>query len=120
MEAELIRTFRFEAAHRLPNIPDGHKCRRVHGHSYRVDVHIIGPVAQHSGWVMDFGQIKRAVDPVMDVLDHQFLNDVPGLENCTAELIAKYIWDRIAPALAGLTAVTVWESDAARCIYRGR
>ena len=120
MQAELIRTFRFEAAHRLPNIPEDHKCRRIHGHSYRVDVHVTGEVDPHAGWVMDFAEIKSVVDPILEAIDHRLLNDVSGLENCTSELIAKYIWDRVAPSLAGLTAITVWESDDSRCIYRGR
>jgi 6-pyruvoyltetrahydropterin/6-carboxytetrahydropterin synthase len=120
MKAELIRTFRFEAAHRLPNIPEGHKCRRVHGHSYRVDVHVEGEVDPQTGWVMDFGDIKQSVEPVLGELDHRMLNDVPGLENCTSELIAGYIWQRVKSSLPTLTAVTVWESDNARCVYRGR
>jgi len=119
MQAELIRTFRFEAAHHLPNIPEGHKCRRVHGHSYRVDVHVTGEVDPRTGWVMDFGQIKRVVGPVLDGLDHRYLNDLTDLGNCTSELIAKYFWDHIVADLPSLTAVTVWESDNARCIYRG-
>lgn len=119
MEAELVRTFRFEAAHALPNIPQGHKCRRMHGHSYRVDIHVTGEVDENTGWVMDFGEIKQAVSPVIDELDHRYLNDLPGLENCTSELIARYLWQRIKPSLPELSAVVVWESDASRCIYRG-
>jgi len=119
MEAELIRTFRFDAAHSLPNAPAGHKCRRLHGHSYRVDVHVTGPVDPATGWVMDFGELKAAVEPVLAELDHRCLNDVPGLANSTSEQLAKYLWDRIAPRLGGLSAVTVWESDTSRCVYRG-
>lgn len=119
MHAELVRTFRFEAAHRLDSAPDGHKCRRLHGHSYRVDIHVSGAVDPERGWLMDFGEIARAVRPVLACLDHQLLNDVPDLENPTSEMLAKYIWDRLEPELGSLTAVTVWESDASRCIYRG-
>ena len=119
MEAELIRTFRFDAAHSLPNAPAGHKCRRLHGHSYRVDVHVTGPVDPATGWVMDFGELKAAVEPALAALDHRCLNDVPGLANSTSEQLAKYLWDRIAPRLGGLSAVTVWESDTSRCVYRG-
>jgi len=116
---ELVKTFRFEAAHSLPNAPDGHKCRRVHGHSYRVDVHVTGEPDAATGWVMDFGDIKRVVEPVLGDLDHRMLNEIPGLENSTAELLGKYIWDRVKPRLPGLSAVVVWESDTSRCIYRG-
>ena len=120
MEAELVKTFRFEAAHSLRNLPEGHKCLRMHGHSYRVDVHVRGEVDPATGLVMDFGEIVAAVRPVIERLDHRVLNEIPGLENSTSELIAKYLWDRIAPAVKGLTAVTVHESDTSRCVYRGR
>jgi len=120
MEAELVRTFFFEAAHSLPNAPEGHKCRRMHGHGYHVDVHVSGLVDPAAGWVTDFGQIDQAVAPVIARLDHQVLNELPGLANSTAELIAKYIWDSLADKLPHLDAVAVWESDRSRCIYRGR
>ena len=120
MKAELVKTFRFEAAHSLPAAPEGHKCRRMHGHSYRIDIHVSGSVDPATGWVTDFGQIKGAVEPVLQELDHRCLNEVPGLENSTSELLGKYLWDRIAPALPGLTAVVVWESDTSRCVYRGQ
>ena len=119
MQAELVKTFRLEAALSLPNTPAGHKCRRMLGHSYRVDIHIKGPVDPHAGWVMDFGQIKSAVEPILDELDHRCLNEIAGLENSTSEILAKYIWDRIGPHLPGISAITVWESDTSRCIYRG-
>ena len=119
MRVALSRDFRFEAAHLLPCAPEGHKCRRLHGHSYRVDVHVTGPVDAATGWVLDFGDIARAVAPVLGELDHRNLNEVPGLENSTSELLARYLWDRIAPALPGLSAVVVWESDTSRCVYRG-
>jgi 6-pyruvoyltetrahydropterin/6-carboxytetrahydropterin synthase len=119
MQAELVRTFRFEAAHNLPALPEQHKCRRMHGHSYRVDVHITGPIDAKTGWVIDFGQIKKAVEPLIAELDHCLLNEVPGLEHSTSEGIAVYLWDRICPELPQLSALTVWESESSRCIYRG-
>jgi 6-pyruvoyltetrahydropterin/6-carboxytetrahydropterin synthase len=119
MNAEIIKTFRFEAAHSLDRAPAGHKCRRLHGHSYRVDVHVTGPVDPATGWVLDFGDVARAVEPVLGELDHRNLNEVPGLENSTSELLARYLWDRLLPALGGLSAVAVWESDTSRCVYRG-
>lgn len=119
MKAELIKTFRFEAAHSLPNVPQDHKCRRLHGHSYRIDVHVSGQVDPKTGWVMDFARIKEAVEPILDQLDHRLLDDVPGLANSTSELLAKFLWDRIRPSLPSLSAVAVWESDTSQCIYRG-
>ena len=119
MRAELVKTFRFEAAHALPNVPPEHKCSRVHGHGYRVDVHVVGEVDARAGWVMDYGDVKKAVEPVLEKLDHALLNDVPGLANSTTEMIAKYIWDHVKPSLPLLSAVVVWESDTNRCAYRG-
>ena len=120
MQAELVRTFRFEAAHALPNAPAGHKCRRVHGHNYRVDIHVAGEVDEQLGWVMDFGRIKDVVGPAIDQLDHRCLNEIEGLSNATSELLAKWLWDRIKPDLPELSAVTIWETDTSRCIYRGQ
>ena len=119
MQAELVKSFHFEAAHTLPNVPAGHKCGRLHGHSYRIDIHIVGEIDPQTGWVMDFGDLKQAVEPVLEKLDHAFLNDVPGLVNSTSEMMAKYIFDRVKPALKLLTAVVIWESTSSRCIYRG-
>lgn len=119
MKAELIKQFRFDAAHSLPNVPPGHKCGGPHGHSYRVDVHIVGEVDPHTGWVIDFGEIKRIVGPLIDRLDHASLNEVEGLANSTSEMLAAWLFERIRPDLPGLSAVTVHESDTARCVYRG-
>jgi 6-pyruvoyltetrahydropterin/6-carboxytetrahydropterin synthase len=115
MQAELVKTFRFEAAHSLPNVPDGHKCKRLHGHSYRVDVHVTGQPDPETGWVIDFGDIKRVVEPILDELDHRKLNDIPGLANSTSENIGGYLWEKIAPNLPCLSAITIWESDSSRC-----
>jgi 6-pyruvoyltetrahydropterin/6-carboxytetrahydropterin synthase len=119
MQAEIIKTFRFDAAHCLSGVGELHKCRRLHGHGYRVDIHVAGPIDPQVGWVMDFADLTKAVAPVIEQLDHRYLNDVPGLEPCTAERIAAWIWDRVKPLVPGLTAVTVWETDAARAVYRG-
>ena len=114
-----MKTFRFDAAHSLPNVPPEHKCSRLHGHSYRVDIHVAGPIDPEKGWVMDFGELKAAAEPVLDELDHRLLSEIPALANSTSEMIAKYIWDRVKPKLPLLSAVVLWESDTSRCIYRG-
>ena len=119
MEVELVRTFSFDAAHRLSGVPENHKCGQLHGHGYRVDVHLTGKVDPEEGWLMDYDQLKKVVQPVIDTLDHSSLNEIPGLENPTSELLAAYIWNQVESALPGLSAVTVWESDRSRCIYRG-
>lgn len=119
MKAELIKTFRFEAAHSLDRLPEGHKCRRMHGHSYRLDVHLEGQVDPVSGMVIDFHEVVRLVKPLLELLDHQLLNDVPGLENSTSENICAFLWGRIKPSLPQLSALTLWESDTSRCVFRG-
>src|SRR6478752_2152122 len=90
--SEIFREFTFEAAHRLPNVPEGHKCARLHGHSYRLSVHVVGPLDPEFGWVMDFGDIKQVVNPVVGELDHYYLNEIAGLENPTSEVLAKWLW----------------------------
>ncbi|HEV2149624.1 MAG TPA: 6-carboxytetrahydropterin synthase QueD [Longimicrobiaceae bacterium] len=117
---EIFREFTFEAAHRLPNVPEGHKCARLHGHSFRVRIHVAGPLHPELGWVMDFGEIKDAFRPIHEQLDHSYLNDVPGLENPTSEVLARWIWDRLAPKLPGLSKVAVRETCTSGCVYRGR
>ena len=117
--AEIYREFTFEAAHRLPNVPEGHKCARLHGHSYRVEVHVSGPVGESTGWVQDFGDLKVAFKPLEDQLDHHYLNDVVGLDNPTSEVLAKWIWDRLNVDLPNLNEVRVRETCTSGCIYRG-
>jgi len=119
MKAELSRTFRFDAAHYLPKAGPGHKCAGPHGHSYRVTVTVAGEVDEQLGWVMDFGRIKKVVEPLVAQLDHKSLNEVDGLANPTSEHIAKWLWDRIRPGVPELAAVAVAESDASVCTYRG-
>lgn len=114
---EIFREFNFEAAHRLPNVPDGHKCSRLHGHSYRFTVHVAGRVDPELGWVMDFGDLKEAVRPVLDQLDHYYLNDIEGLENPTSEVLARWLWIRLRPKLPNMTSITVRETCTSGCTY---
>jgi 6-pyruvoyltetrahydropterin/6-carboxytetrahydropterin synthase len=115
---EIFREFTFEAAHRLPNVPAGHKCARLHGHSFRVEVRVAGPVDPEAGWVMDFGDLKAAFRPLHDTLDHHYLNEIEGLDNPTSENLARWIWDRLAGTLP-LSAVQVRETCTSGCVYRG-
>ncbi len=116
---QLFREFGFEAAHWLPHVPDDHKCRRLHGHSFRGRVTIEGPVGDETGWVMDFADVKAVVEPVVDRLDHRCLNDVEGLDNPTSELVAVWLWDRIVDDLPGLVAIEVRETCTSGCVYTG-
>ena len=116
---EIWKDFTFEAAHRLPNVPSGHKCARLHGHSFRVRIYVTGPVDEAMGWVVDFADIKTAFKPLEDELDHHYLNEVEGLANPTSENIAVWIWTRLQPTLRGLSRVVVKETCTAGCTYRG-
>lgn len=119
MIVELVKSFGFEAAHYQPNLPEGHKCRRLHGHSFRVDIHVRGTVDPEQGWLIDYSEIKQAVVPVIERLDHYLLNDIEGLENPTSEALCRWLWQRILPALPGLSAVVVHETCSSSCTYRG-
>jgi 6-pyruvoyltetrahydropterin/6-carboxytetrahydropterin synthase len=116
---ELFKEFSFEAAHRLPNVASDHKCARLHGHSFRVEVEVIGEVGSETGWVMDFADLRAAWQPLHDQLDHRFLNELPGLDNPTSEVLAGWIWDRLVPELPGLSCITVRETCSSGCRYRG-
>lgn len=116
---ELFKVFQIEAAHFLPEVPDGHKCKRIHGHSFRIEIHLTGPVEEPAGWVMDFTDLKRAFQPLYEQLDHRFLNEIEGLENPTSENLARWIWTRLKPALPGLSKIVVQETCTSGCIYHG-
>lgn len=122
---ELYKRFRFEAAHWLPNFPEGHKCRRLHGHSFEVEVVVAGPVHPHTGVVLDFGDLKQVAGPLIDRLDHHCLNHLgeawgdPLLQNPTSENMARWFWRELVGHLPGLVAIEVQETCTSRCIYRG-
>jgi 6-pyruvoyltetrahydropterin/6-carboxytetrahydropterin synthase len=119
MKLELRKTFQFEAAHLLPHLSLDHKCRRLHGHSFRADIVVAGECDPKLGWVMDYADISAAFKPLFDQLDHRYLNEIPGLENPTSEILAAWIWERLKPALPQLVEVAVAETCTARCVYRG-
>lgn len=119
MKVDLVHEFGFESAHMLPNVPAGHKCRRMHGHSFRAEVRVSGEVDPKLGWYVDYAIVKEAVAPVQEQLDHRTLNEVPGLENPTSEMVAKWIWDALKAKLPGLTCIAVRETCTNRCEYRG-
>lgn len=118
MRSRLERTYRFEAAHFLPKVPAGHKCARMHGHSYLIGVTLEGEIDAERGWVMDFAEIDEYVSPLVRQLDHQVLNEIDGLANPTSELLAVWLWNKLA-ALPGLVEVVVSETPSSRCVYRG-
>jgi 6-pyruvoyltetrahydropterin/6-carboxytetrahydropterin synthase len=119
MRVQLVKSFTFEAAHSLPTFPEGHKCRRLHGHSYRVEITVAGEVNPAKGYLVDYGDIRDACEPIRKQLDHYHLNEIEGLENPTSENIARWIWDRLRPRLPLLNRVVIHETCTSRCEYRG-
>jgi 6-pyruvoyltetrahydropterin/6-carboxytetrahydropterin synthase len=119
MNIELRKTFQFEAAHLLPHLPKSHKCRRLHGHSFKVEVVVAGACDPKLCWVMDYADISKTFHAIWRKLDHFYLNEIPGLENPTSENIAIWIWQKLKPKLPLLTEVVVAETCTARCVYRG-
>jgi 6-pyruvoyltetrahydropterin/6-carboxytetrahydropterin synthase len=115
----LWKEFRFEAAHQLPHMPLGHKCARLHGHSFQLEIHLEGPVDPYTGMLVDYADIKAAFAPLEEQLDHHFLNEIPGLENPTSENILCWIWDRLAPTLPQLTRLVLRETCTVGCVYDG-
>jgi len=119
MSVTLTKLFHFEAAHTLPNVPPDHQCARMHGHSYKLEISVTGPVDPVSGWLMDHAEISRLVKPLVAELDHRYLNDIPGLENPTFEQLAVWLWGRLKPSLPSLSEIAVHETPTSRCVYRG-
>lgn len=119
MYAQLTKTFTFEAAHSLPTFPEGHRCRRLHGHSFKIEVVVAGEVDPAKGYLIDYGDIKAACAPIYDQLDHRHLNEIEGLENPTSEVLARWIWSRLKPALPLLAKVVVRETCTSACEYAG-
>ena len=117
---EIYKVFKFDAAHHLPCVPEGHKCAKVHGHSFRVEIHIRGGMDSHTGWVMDFSDISAAFEPILNQLDHKNLNQIEGLENPTSENLCRWIWSRLGPVLPQLSKVIVCESTESGCVYDGK
>ena len=116
---KIYKRFSIEAAHRLPNLPADHKCSRLHGHSFMVEVHVEGDVDPNTGWVMDFADIKKVFKPIYNQLDHHYLNDIEGLENPTSEVLAKWVYDKLKPELPLLHSIVVQETCTAGCVYAG-
>ncbi len=119
MFIRLAKQFHFEAAHDLPTFPDGHKCRRLHGHSFRFDVVVEGDVDPAKGYLIDYGDIKAATEPIVKRLDHYYLNEIEGLQNPTSEMLAVWIWKQLKPSLPMLSAIIVYETCTSTCEYRG-
>ena len=119
MKVRLTKDFILEAAQSLTKVPLGHKCSRLHGHTFTIEVSVEGEVDPETGWLYDHALISAAMKPIIEELDHSYLNDVAGLENPTIEIMAGWLWGRLAPQLPGLAEIVIHETPFARCSYRG-
>lgn len=116
---EIYKDFSFDSAHFLPHVPDGHKCKNMHGHTYKLRVFVKGTPDPKLGWIMDFKELKDIVNPLIDRLDHKLINDIEGLENPTAENITIWIWKNIKPLLSNLSKIELYETPTTGVIYSG-
>ena len=117
---QIFKTFTFDSAHSLPNVPDGHKCKAVHGHTYQLTIFIEGPLVENLEWVMDFAEVKSVVEPIVKILDHKYMNDIEGLENPTCERIAIWIWDKIKVGIPQLVRIELNETPTSGVVYEGK
>ncbi|MCA0427408.1 MAG: 6-carboxytetrahydropterin synthase QueD [Bacteroidetes bacterium] len=117
---QIFKQFTFDSAHFLPNVPDGHKCKEIHGHTYRVIFYFEGELNPELGWVMDFGDLKQVLEPTIKRIDHKLMNNIPGLENPTCERIAIWLWEQVKPSLPMLCKVELHETPTSGAVYEGR
>lgn len=115
----IYKSFTFDSAHFLPNVPEGHKCKNMHGHTYKLTVFIHGKIAEPEGWVIDFSDLKKYINPIIDQLDHHCLNDLNGLENPTSENLSVWLWNRIKPLIPGLNKIELNETATSGVVYEG-
>jgi 6-pyruvoyltetrahydropterin/6-carboxytetrahydropterin synthase len=119
MTVTLTREFVFDSAQKLDVFPDGHKCRQLHGHTFRMQISVTGPVDEKTGLLYDHARISEVVRPVVEEVDHLYLNEIPGLENPTVEVMCRWFWERIKPQLPELSEIVLYETPTAWCTYRG-
>ncbi len=113
----IYKQFYFDSAHYLPYVPDGHKCKEMHGHTYKLTLYFTGPLDETYGWVIDFNEIKTVVDPLIKTLDHKLLNNIEGLENPTSEVIAMWIWTKLKPGMPLLSKIELNETPSTGAVY---
>ena len=117
---EIFKQFTFDSAHFLPNVAPDHKCRALHGHTYRLVAYFKGELDKELGWVIDFAEVKRVIDPVVNIVDHHLLNDIAGLENPTCEILAIWLWDKIKPNIPALSKIELHETPTSGVVYEGK
>ncbi len=115
----IYKQFTFDSAHFLPNVPQGHKCANMHGHTYALSVFVEGEPDTKTGWIIDYGDLKMHIKPVIDILDHHLLNDIPGLENPTSEILTIWLWNKLKPMIPELKRIELKETPSSGVIYEG-
>ena len=116
----IYKQFYFDSAHFLPNVPIGHKCKNIHGHTYKLTVYVQNELDENLGWVADFSDIKAIVKPIIEVVDHKLINKVEGLHNPTCEILAVWFWNNIKPQLTQLCKIQLDETPTSGAIYEGK
>ena len=116
---QVFKKFTFDSAHFLPNVPAGHKCKEVHGHTYRLTVFVEDQLKENLEWVIDFADLKRAINPIINILGHKLINNIEGLENPTCERIAIWLWDKIKAEIPALSRIELNETPTSGVIYEG-
>lgn len=117
MKFELKQHFQIESARFLPNLPESHPCRRMHGHSFKISLRLVAGLDPNLAWVRDYHEIKKLMTPILSRLDHQILNEIPGLENPTSEVLAKYLFDECKKLIPELTQISISETSDTECSY---
>lgn len=117
---KIFKKFTFDSAHFLPNVPEGHKCKEIHGHTYKLTVFLEGELEKDLNWVSDFAEVKRVIKPVIDRIDHKLLNNIEGLENPTCEQIAIWLWDKIKGDMPLMSRIELHETPTSGAIYEGK
>jgi 6-pyruvoyltetrahydropterin/6-carboxytetrahydropterin synthase len=115
----IYKKITFDSAHFLPHVPIRNKCKNVHGHTYTLTIFIEGAPPAHEGWVIDYGDLKKIITLVIDQVDHHLLNDLPGLENPTSEILAIWLWNKIRLLLPALKRIELSETATSGVIYEG-
>lgn len=116
---KIFKEFTFDSAHFLPNVPDGHKCKNMHGHTYRLTVFFEGQLVKDLEWVVDFAEVKKIINPIINQIDHKLINDIEGLENPTCERVAVWLWNKIKPKMPQLTEIKLNETPTSGVVYDG-
>ena len=114
----LVQTIRFESARKLTKVPKNHPCSNLYGLAFKLEIHLEGEIDYSTGFVTDFNNIEEIFKPIKNKLDHNYLNDIKGLENPTSEILVEWIWKKLNPNLKGLVKLVLWENEVSRVEFK--